>query len=73
PPSLVILFRDRAQIMLAAGNAETPPNPNRTEEGYCWQAYVHVEGISTSPTPMGMFYASDMRLSDLYILLFYKI
>ncbi len=43
PPSLVVLYRDRAQIMLAAGNAETPPNPNHTEEGYCWQAYVHVE------------------------------
>ena len=43
PPRLVILYRDGVQIMLAAGNADTPPNPNRTADGYCWQAYVYVD------------------------------
>ena len=61
PPRLAVLYRDGAQIMLAAGNTDTPPNPNRTEEGYCWQVYVHVDDADALHTEMEAVGADILR------------
>ncbi len=61
PPRLVILFRDQVQIMLAAGNTETPPNPNRTAAGYCWQAYVYVDDADAAFAEMEAAGADILR------------